>query len=706
MKIGILVTARMGSTRLPNKHFYPIAQRPALAWLLKRVCDEFSLEITQGKSEVLIATGSEFENTPFCNFAEEFPVKVFFGDDNNVPLRHLQVAKNLGFDSLLSIDGDDIFCAPEAMRKVYEALASGAHFAKTDGLPLGMNAWGYSKEYLALSLTDCDLTVLETGWGRIFSTVDAIAINMDCPGSEFIRATMDYPEDAEFFDSIACQIPGWDKLTIFELVHRILCDSLQDINSGLNEKYWENFNMEISKEKKNLIADRNYSERLNAVIPGGAHTYSRGDDQFPSNAPQILESGEGAYVIDPNGKKFLDYGMALRAVTLGYAYPSVNEAAIREISHGNNLTRASLTELKAAELITDLIPSIDMVKFGKNGSNATTAAVKIARAFNGRRFVCIPRQQPFFSFDDWFIGKTPLTSGIPDENASATLFFDYGNIRTLERHFAEHPGEIAAVMLEPATTLTPCSSTCSRELTYTPNCSECPNREENFLHKVQKLCRANDTVFILDEMITGFRWHLQGAQTYFGVSPDLTTFGKGMANGFSVAAVGGRREIMEVGAINTPGLERTFLLSTTHGGEMSGLGAFIETVDVYKNKAVCEHLWKYGERLKKGIQEIARMHSVESYFLIEGPSISLNYVTKNLQGEISLPLRTLFSQEMIRNGVLMPWIAISLAHGDEELEITLRAVDMALAVYKKALFEGVENFLEGPSIKPVFRKYN
>ena len=119
-----------------------------------------------------------------------------------------------------------------------------------------------------------------------------------------------------------------------------------------------------------------YSERLNRVIPGGAHTYSRGDDQFPSNGPQILERGEGAYVWDPEGRKFLDYGMALRAVTLGYSHPSVNQAAIREIALGNNLTRASVTELKAAELLTELIPSVEMVKFGKNGSNATTAAVQ------------------------------------------------------------------------------------------------------------------------------------------------------------------------------------------------------------------------------------------------------------------------------------------------------------------------------------------
>ena len=449
-----------------------------------------------------------------------------------------------------------------------------------------------------------------------------------------------------------------------------------------------------------------FSERLNRVIPGGAHTYSRGDDQFPSNGPQILERGEGAYVWDPEGRKFLDYGMALRAVTLGYSHPSVNQAAIREIALGNNLTRASVTELKAAELLTELIPSVEMVKFGKNGSNATTAAVKIARAYTGRRYVCIPKQHPFFSFDDWFIGTTALTRGIPEGAANSTLVFEYGDIDSLDRLFSQYPEQIAAVMLEPATVLTPCSKTCNEALTYESPCSNCPSRTGNFLHQVQELCRRSGSLFILDEMITGFRWHLQGAQTYFGVTPDLTTFGKGMANGFSVAAVGGRRDVMEVGNIKTPGMERTFLLSTTHGGEMSGLGAFIETVNVYRQEDVCRHLWQYGQQLRDGLLAAALRHGVQDHFKLDGPAISMNYVTRDIAGDLSPAFRTLFSQEMIRHGVLMPWIAVSLAHGAAELEVTLAAADKALAVYGKALTEGIDRYLQGPEVKPVFRKYN
>ena len=450
----------------------------------------------------------------------------------------------------------------------------------------------------------------------------------------------------------------------------------------------------------------NYQKRLNKIIPGGAHTYSRGFDQFPENAPQILERGAGAYVWDPEGNRYLDYGMALRAVTLGYSDPRVNAAAWRQINNGNNLTRASTIELEAAELLVDLIPSAEMVKFAKNGSNATTGAAKIARAYTGRRYICVPRQHPFFSFDDWFIGTTLITKGIPEEHVTSTLVFEYGDLLSLEILFAEHPGAIAGVMLEPATTIVPCPTTCSQTLRYDKSCSGCPNIGNNFLHEVQKVCRREGALFILDEMITGFRWHLQGAQTYFGVEPDISTFGKGMANGFSVAAVVGRREVMEVGSIDRSGVERTFLMSTTHGGEMCGLGAFVETVSIYKENDVCKHLWMYGENLRDGMQQVAKECGVDNYFKIEGPAICLAYITRDATGAPSAAFRTLFSQEMIRNGVLMPWIAISLSHTDIELQITLKAFRKALTVYAKALKEGVENYLQGAVVKPVFRKNN
>jgi len=451
----------------------------------------------------------------------------------------------------------------------------------------------------------------------------------------------------------------------------------------------------------------NHRQRLEAVIPGGAHTYSRGSDQFPSNAPDLLVRGEGAWVWDAAGRKYLDYGMSLRAVTLGYAHPSVTEAVCNAARQGNNLTRPSLLELEAAETLVEMIEAAEMVKFAKNGSNVTTAAVKVARSFTGRELVCVPRQHPFFSFDDWFIGTTPMSRGIPREHFAHTRAFDYGRIETLEKIFLEHPGEVAAVMLEPATSHTwPCPPACPNEASWANPCHRCPENRKNFLHSVQALCRRHGALLILDEMITGFRWHPGGAQRFFGLQPDLSTFGKAMANGFSVAALAGRREVMAVGAIELEGGERTFLLSSTHGAGMCGLAAFLETARIYREEDVCGHLWKYGAQLRQVLKEEAGKVGLESYVKLVGPDIALALETLDSEKKPSRGFLTLFAQEMVRNGVLMPWVAISTAHGAKELSLTRQAFRGALQTYQRALLEGLHGFLEGPEIRPVFRAKN
>lgn len=428
-----------------------------------------------------------------------------------------------------------------------------------------------------------------------------------------------------------------------------------------------------------------YSERLNKVIPGGAHTYSRGDDQFPANAPQILSKGKGAYVWDDKGNKFLDYGMALRAVTLGYGNEEVNRAAIEQIELGNNLTRASLIELEAAEVLVNLIPCADMVKFAKNGSSVTSAAVKLARAYTGRKMVARCLQQPFFSYDDWFIGDTVIKRGIPSEISETTVNFNFNDIASLEALFEKYPNQIAAVIMEPAATEEP---------------------KNNFLQNVKVACQKNGTVFILDEMISGFRWHLQGAHTYYNVQPDLVTFGKAMANGFSVAALAGKKEIMDLGGIKTAGQERVFLMSSTHGAEMSSLGAFVASLKIYERDGVIDQLWSYGKKLKSGMNSVAQDLGISDYIGFEGIDCSPGYYTKNKEGQVSLELRTLFSQEMIKNNVLIPWVALSTAHTDTELNLTLEAAKKAMKVYSMALEDGVSKHLVGPAIKPVFRKVN
>lgn len=451
----------------------------------------------------------------------------------------------------------------------------------------------------------------------------------------------------------------------------------------------------------------NFQERLLSVIPGGAHTYSRGFDQYPLNAPHILTRGKGAYIFDSEGNKYLDYGMGLRAVNIGYSENEIDLAAIEQIKNGNNLTRPSMIELEAAELFVDLIDSVDMVKFTKNGSTAVSAAVKLARAYTGRMMVARCAEHPFFSYDDWFIASTPLTRGIPKETIVNTKIFHYNDITSLEKLFDQYPGQFACVVLEPAAiecpSVGPESSGCCGQAVCTRPYS---SSNENYLQQVERLCKRHGIVFILDEMITGFRWHLKGAQYSYGVTPDLCTFGKAMANGFAVACVAGKREIMELGSIEFEGRERVFLLSTTHGAEMCGLGAFVATVKFMQQHKVVEHMWDYGRKLTTMIQRKAEEHSIGQNFKVGGIACSPYYLTLDSSGATSLGLRTLFSQEMIRNGVLMPWMALSYRHDEKEFAVTEHAIDATFKIYRKALDEGFNKYLVGPEIRPVFRKHN
>lgn len=427
-----------------------------------------------------------------------------------------------------------------------------------------------------------------------------------------------------------------------------------------------------------------YRKKAHMYIPAGAHTYSRTDEVFPGNVPSVFERSKGVYTWDVDGNKYLDYAMACRSVTVGYDYGRISDAAIAQIRNGNTASKASRIEVDAAETICKLIPWVDMVKFAKNGSTVTSAATKLARAFTGRKYIARCKEHSFFSYDDWFIGDTLMNAGIPEEIQRLTLQFNFNNINSVKNLFEKYKGEIAALIMEP----------CDQE-----------EPADNFLQEVRKLCTKYGVVYILDEMITGFRWDLLGACNYYGVEPDLVTFGKGMANGFSVAALGGKREIMELGGL-IPEKERVFLISTTHGAEMSSLGAFMETVKVYQDLDVTGQIWKTGKNLITGLKEIVKEYSLEDYFYIQGAACSPNFVICDKEKNPSLEYRTVFCQEMLENGILMPYIAIAYEHNEDDINYTLEIMCKAMKKYSDALNGDVKRFIKGNTIKPVFRKYN
>jgi glutamate-1-semialdehyde 2,1-aminomutase len=425
--------------------------------------------------------------------------------------------------------------------------------------------------------------------------------------------------------------------------------------------------------------------RLHDLIPGGGHTYSRGEDQFPYNSPQVLVRASGAYCWDVDGNRFLDWAMGNRVYVLGHAYPAVDQAVRRQIELGVNFTRPCLLEYELAEYLVDLLPCAEMVKFGKNGSDVTSAAVRLARAYTGRKYVAYCVQQPFFSAHDWFIGATVMNSGVPREIAELTVSFPYNDVAGVEEVLGRYRGEIAALILEPVKNDEP---------------------RDGYLDALRKITEREGIVLIFDEMISGVRFDLRGAHHRYGVCPDLATFGKAIANGYSFSLLAGKRELMQLGGLHHE-YERVFLLSQTHGAELTGLAACKATLEECEGVDVTEHIWTLGQKLVQGIRGIAKTVGVSSHIRVVGFDCNPQILCTSADGAYWPALHTSFHEELIARGVLIPWTTITWSHGDDELEQTFEAFFHAAEKVARVLAgESVEESFAGEAVKPVFRSFN
>ncbi|WP_406368868.1 glutamate-1-semialdehyde 2,1-aminomutase [Streptomyces sp. NBC_00647] len=454
-----------------------------------------------------------------------------------------------------------------------------------------------------------------------------------------------------------------------------------------------------------LPRSRTANERLHAMIPGGAHTYAKGDDQYPENLAPVISHGRGAHVWDIDGNRYIEYGSGLRSVSLGHAHPRVIEAVRRELDRGSNFVRPSIVEVEAAERFLATVPTAEMVKFAKNGSDVTTAAVRLARAVTGRPRVAICGDHPFFSVDDWFIGTTPMPAGIPAATTELTVSFPYGDLAATEELLTRYQGEIACLILEPVGHTEPSPNS---QLLPQPSAGRGPqsggDSAPGYLAGLRELADRHGCVLIFDEMITGFRWSEAGAQGLYGVVPDLSTFGKALGNGFAVSALAGRRELMELGGLRHSH-DRVFLLSTTHGAETHSLAAAMAVQTTYVEEGVTARLHALGERLAAGVRDAAASMGVGDHIVVRGRASNLVFATLDENRQPSQQYRTLFLRRLLAGGVLAPSFVVSSALDDVDIDRTVDVVAQACAVYRKALDAGDPTpWLGGRPVKPVFRR--
>lgn len=415
-------------------------------------------------------------------------------------------------------------------------------------------------------------------------------------------------------------------------------------------------------------------DKAKTLIPLGTQTASKGPNQYVLGVhPIYLKSGNGCIVKDVDGNKYIDHVCALGPIILGYNNKRTIKAVTRQLKKGSTFSLMHPFEVELAELLVDIIPCAEQVRFGKNGTDVTLAAVRVARSYTGRSHILKPHGH-YNGFGDWAAASTDRDFGVPGCLKELIETFPYNNLEALEQKLST--GKFAALIMEPIQ-------------------QEIP--KPGFLEDARDLCDKHNTILIFDEMITGFRWALGGAQEYFGVTPDISTFGKAIANGMPLSVVLGKEKYMNE-------LNKIFF-SMTFGGEACSLAAAIETIKELKEnrEQIYSHIWGQGARLQSTFNNRAKMLGIDAEMTGQAPWHNVVFRMEDGDG-----FADLFRQEMIKQGVLMGRaIVTTWAHKNKHIDKTVMAIGHSLDVVGEAIENGgADQYLEGKRSFPIFSPRN
>ncbi|HTA26605.1 MAG TPA: aminotransferase class III-fold pyridoxal phosphate-dependent enzyme [Bacteroidia bacterium] len=418
-------------------------------------------------------------------------------------------------------------------------------------------------------------------------------------------------------------------------------------------------------------SDKLYERALKIMTPV-TQTLAKGPGQFVKGiAPKYLTKGKGSHVWDVDGNEYIDYNMGIGPISLGYCYDRVDNAIMEQLKDGITFSLMHNSEVELAEMIHEIIPNAEAIRISKTGADVCSAAVRVSRAFTGRnKVLCCG----YHGWHDWYIGVTSRNKGIPEETSNLTYTFNYNDIDSVIESLDE---DTACVILEPFVFEEP---------------------KNNFLYELQKACRANGTLLIFDEMWTGFRISLGGAQEYFDVKPDLAVYSKAFANGMPISLLTGRKDIMQL-------FNQDVFFFTTFGGEALSIAAAIATITEMKEKNVQAYLAKQGKKLKDGYNKIAFELGISHYTKCSGYDCR-TIMTFDASAGDPLLLKSLVQQEMIKRGILWGGFHnMCFSHTNEDIEYTLKAYMDVLPILKKAVEDdNVKALLKGEPVEAVFRK--
>lgn len=571
-KVVAIIQARMGSTRLPGKVLAQISGVPVLEFMVRRVRG------SKRCSEVWVATSDHVGDDPVVDLCGRLGVPVFRGSENDVLERYRAAAENAGADVVVRLTADCPFADPGV---IDEAIA---HFEsdKFDyvsnvirrSFPDGLDVEVFSRVTLERAARECAdakfrehvTPYMRSGSYASGKTGQFRIGHVTAPANfSHLRWTLDTPEDLGFFQKFSSLVPpdaSWMDI--------IACLTKQPEFFSWNRTLKARMSpLTAPLERKPQMAPRSAQHLARALetIPLGSQTFSKSYLGWVIGAsPLFAESAKGAWIKDIDGNSYVDYVMGLLPIVLGYADPDVDAAIIAQLERGTIASFATTLEAELAERLVSLIPCAEMVRFGKNGSDATTAAIRLARAHTGRDLILA---SGYHGWHDWYIGSTERKLGVPDAIQKLTLAFPFNDADKLESLLRQHGDSVAGIMIEPTGKTAPLPG---------------------YLAHVQELADRHGALLIFDEIITGFRVSLGGAQAHYGVTPDLACFGKAMGNGMPISAVVGRRDIMQL-------MEKVFV-SMTFGGEALSLAASLATIDKLERENAVARMWALGDDLK------------------------------------------------------------------------------------------------------------
>jgi glutamate-1-semialdehyde aminotransferase/spore coat polysaccharide biosynthesis protein SpsF (cytidylyltransferase family) len=678
-RVAAVIQARMTSSRLPGKVLSDLAGRPVLAWVVA------AARAVPGVDDVVVATSTEESDAPVRQWCAANEIVCHAGSRDDVLARILGAARAVSADTVMRLTADCPLLDPEVCGAVLLLYRrSGCDYASnvgTDSWPDGLDCEVVSRAALEIAdreaarPSDREHVTAYVADRRARFRQETLVCPL--PGIAHERWTLDTPEDMAFLSRLAARLPHRRPPGYVEILH--LLESEPALRRGearprRNEAYLGALPAGANDRHAHFAQSERLLARALKTVPVASQTFSKSYLQYPvGRAPLFATHGAGGRIWDVDGNEYVDLVCGLLPIVLGHRDPDVDAAIRAQLASGTTLSLATALECELAERLVEIIPCAEMVRFGKNGTDATSAAIRLARAFTGRDRVIACG---YHGWQDWYIGATARHKGVPAAVRALTHTAPYNDLEAVRALFAEHRGEIAAVIMEPMNVAEPAPG---------------------YLEELRELVHAEGALLIFDEIITGFRFALGGAQALFGVTPDLAAFGKAMGNGMPIAAVVGRADVMRE-------MEEIFF-SGTFGGECVSLAAAIAVVDKMRREPVIESLWRTGAALAEGTAALVARHGLGEVIRLTGKPPWIVLDVRSHATARKEAVRTLLMREMLAGGVLTQGSHnVCYAHSEADVTHVLAAYDRAFATVRREVDSGqLEARLGHAAVEPIFR---